>query len=119
MVDFRRIKQVSRKLMAAAAFIGIALFRIGRLVLGVWYLWGQAGPVWAGLAALLLLLFRFSWPVRIGVFLAAVNVLHWPWFFALVLAAPRLFTMVPGLCATQLARWRHPRPLWPGPGEAA
>ena len=33
---------------------------------------------------------------------------------ALLFAAPRVVLMIPGLLATVLAKWRHPRPLWRG-----
>jgi len=108
---------VSRMLTAVAALIGIVLFRAGRVALSVAYLWMDVGPVWA-VAALAALLLRLSLPIRAGVFLGAINLLHWPWLVALILAAPRLFTILPGLLATQIARRRHPRPLWPSPAEA-
>jgi hypothetical protein len=109
---------VLRMLTAVAALIGIVLFRAGRVALSVAYLWMDVGPVWAVAAVAALLLLRFSVPIRAGVFLGAINLLHWPWIAALILAAPRLFTILPGLLASQIARWRHPRPLWPSPAEA-
>jgi len=109
---------VSRTLTAAAVLVGVALLRIGRAAFGCAALWIEFGPAWAVVGALALLLLRFSVPIRIGVLIGAIELLHWPWIAALTLAAPRLFTVLPGLFATQLARWRHPRPLWPSPDGA-
>jgi hypothetical protein len=82
-------------------------------------LWQLLGPVWAvaGLAALILL--RFTLPVRIGVVLAAVYLWSLPWIAALLLAAPRILLMLPGLISTALARLRHPRPVWRGIDSAS
>lgn len=107
-----------RMLLATTALTGLAVFRIGRFVLGVLGLGVDLGPVWAVAGAAALLLFGFSIPIRIGAFLGAVSLLGWPWILALTLAAPRLWLVLPGLISTQLARWRHPRPLWHGVGTA-
>jgi hypothetical protein len=91
----------------------VAVFRLGQVALGTLGLWQILGPVWAVAALALLILMRFTIPVRIGVFLAAVYLWHLPWIAGLLLAAPRLPLMLPGLIATALARVRHPRPVWP------
>jgi hypothetical protein len=38
---------------------------------------------------------------------------------ALLLAAPRILLMLPGLISTALARLRHPRPVWRGIDSAS
>lgn len=108
-----------KALTAMAALTALAVFRLGRVVLGVVGLWQLLGPIWAvaGLAALILL--RLTIPVRIGVVLAAVYLWGLPWIVALLLAAPRLPLMLPGLIAMALARVRHPRPVWRGFGSAS
>jgi hypothetical protein len=105
---------VAKALTAMAVLIAVAIFRLGQLVLGTIGLWQLLGPVWAvaGLAALILL--RLTIPVRIGVVLAAVYLLALPWMVGLLLAAPRIPLMLPGLISTALARVRHPRPVWRG-----
>jgi hypothetical protein len=105
---------VAKTLIAIATLTALAVFRIGRAILGVFGLWQLLGPVWAiaGVAALVLL--RFTIPVRIGVVLAAVYLWGLPWIVALLLAAPRIPLMVPGLISMALARVRHPRPVWRG-----
>jgi hypothetical protein len=105
-------------LIAAAALIGVAAFRIGRAALGTAGLWVDLGPPWAVVAVAALLLFRLSLPLRAGILLGAVSLLGWPWIAALALAAPRLFLVLPGLVSTALARWRHPRPVWQPAGDA-
>ncbi len=70
------------------------------------------GWIAALLGLALVLLFRGRMLVRIGALLGALWLWHWPLFAAVLLAAPRLFTMLPGAIATLLARIRHPRPLW-------
>jgi len=103
---------VAKALTAAAALTALAVFRAGRVVLGVFGLWQLLGPVCAvaGLAALVLL--RFTIPIRIGVVLAAAYLWELPWIVALLLAAPRIPLMLPGLISTALARVRHRRPIW-------
>jgi hypothetical protein len=103
---------VSKALTATAALAALAVFRLGRAVLGIFGLWQVLGPAWAaaGLAALVVL--RFTIPVRVGVVLAAVYLWAVPWLAALLLAAPRIPLMLPGLLSTALARLRHPRPVW-------
>jgi hypothetical protein len=103
---------VSKALTATAALTALAVFRLGRAAFGIFGLWQVLGPFWAvaGLAALVVL--RFTIPVRIGVVLAAVYLWAVPWTAALLLAAPRIPLMLPGLISTALARLRHPRPVW-------
>lgn len=100
-----------RTVLAISVLGAIALLRLGRAAFGAWALWVIAGPAWAVLAALALLL-RFTLPVRAGIFIGACWLLHWPWLAGALLAAPRPFLMIPGLASTLIARARHPRPLW-------
>lgn len=104
---------MSRMVLAMAALIAFAVFRLGRAALGAVALWVDVGPAWAVLAVTVLVLFRFSTPLRIGVVLGSVSLLGWPWYVGVLLAAPRLPLMLPGYLSAQLARIRHPRPLWP------
>ncbi len=90
----------------------LAVLRLGRLGVATLLLVKLCGPLTAlaGLAAVAL--FGLNGLVRVAALAGAVLLWHWPVFAALVLAAPRLFLMLPGAIATWLARWRHPRPLW-------
>lgn len=107
---------MAKTLTATAALSALAVFRLGRIVLGAIGLWQLLGPVWAIPALASLLLWRFTIPLRVGVVLAAVHLWSLPWIVALLLAAPRIPLMLPGLIATALARLRHPRPVWRGIG---
>jgi hypothetical protein len=93
-------------LAALAAFV---LMRVWIGVLGLALLIGAS---WAVVLAMGLLLSGFTVPLRIAVFFGALAVWHWPVLPALVVAAPRLVLMLPGLISTFLASRRHPRPRW-------
>jgi hypothetical protein len=103
---------VTKALIAMLALAALAIFRVGRLILGTVGLWQVLGPPWAiaGLAALVLL--RLTIPIRVGVVLAVIYLWGLPWIVALLLAAPRLPLMLPGLISMALARVRHPPPVW-------
>jgi len=98
-------------IIAVAALIAI---RVARLVIGTIGLHYELGIACAIIGAASLLLFRFTWFIRIGAFMALISLWRWPWFAALVFAAPRLVLMIPGVVSTALAKRRHPRPLWRG-----
>lgn len=110
---------MSRTLIATAALIALAAWRLGCFVLGTLGLWQVLGAPWALLGAASMLLLRFTLPIRLGVFLAALQLWSLPWYAALLLAAPRVLLLGPGLISTALARLRHPPPVWRGIGTAA
>jgi hypothetical protein len=83
-----------------------------RLWIGVLGLAQVIGVGWAIAVVLGLLLWGFLLPLQIAVFFGALLVWHWPLLLALVVAAPRLVLMLPGLISTFLAARRHPRPRW-------
>jgi hypothetical protein len=97
------------RIVGLAALAAFTLLRVWLAVLGVAELIGIA---WAVVVTLALLLAGLKLPVRIAVFFGALAVWHWPALLALIIAAPRLVLMVPGLISTFLARRRHPRPRW-------
>ena len=105
---------MAKALTATAVLIAVAVFRLGQVVLGTIGLWQLLGPAWAVVGLATLVLWRFTIPLRIGVVLAAVYLWTLPWIAALLLAAPRIPLMVPGLISMALARLRHPRPVWRG-----
>jgi len=102
-----------KPLIAAAVLSVLAAFRAMRFVIGVIGLQQQLGVTCAVIGAACLLLLRFTPPIRIGAFLAAMSLWRWPWYAALILAAPRVLLVLPGLVSTFLAERRHPRPIWP------
>jgi hypothetical protein len=97
--------------IAVAALIAI---RVTRVVIGTIGLQHELGIACAIIGAAAVLLFGFTWFIRIGAFMALVSLWRWPWFAALLFAAPRVVLMIPGLVSTVVAKWRHPRPLWRG-----
>jgi hypothetical protein len=103
------------RIVGLAALAAFALLRVWIAVLGLAQLIGVA---WALVLTVALLLAGLMLPLRIAVFFGALAVWHWPALLALILAAPRLVLMLPGLISTFLASRRHPRPRW-SPFKAA
>ncbi|HEX2790603.1 MAG TPA: hypothetical protein VHN17_09260 [Steroidobacteraceae bacterium] len=101
-----------RVLLRIVGLAALAAFAVMRVWLGVLALAQLIGLPWAIVLALALLLSGFTLPLRIAVFFGALALWHWPMLPALILAAPRLILMLPGLISTLLASRRHPRPRW-------
>ena len=97
------------RIVGLAALAAFALLRVWIAVLGLAQLIGVA---WALVLTVALLLAGLMLPLRIAVFFGALAVWHWPALLALILAAPRLVLMLPGLVSTFLASRRHPRARW-------
>ncbi|HEY1726588.1 MAG TPA: hypothetical protein VGF89_14290 [Steroidobacteraceae bacterium] len=107
--------KAARRIISLALLAAVTILRLWLCVLGWALLVGNVAAV-AITAALLLL--RMLLPLRIALLVGAVAVLHWSYLLAVVLAAPRLLLMLPGLIAALLARWRHPRARWRAPQPA-
>jgi hypothetical protein len=90
----------------------LAAVTLLRLWLGTIGLAQLIGVDWAIALMLALLLSGIVLPLRIAAFFGALLVWHWPPLLALIVAAPRLILMLPGLISTFLAGRRHPRPRW-------
>jgi hypothetical protein len=99
-------------LVRIVGLAALAAFMLLRAWLGVLALAQLVGLGWAVVLAVALLLSGFMLPLRIAVFFGALALWHWPLLVALIVAAPRLFLMLPGLISTFLASRRHPRPRW-------
>ncbi|MGC2463531.1 MAG: hypothetical protein WA446_21545 [Steroidobacteraceae bacterium] len=97
------------RIVGLATLAAFGLLRVWIAVLG---LAAVIGVVWAIAVAVGLLLFGFMLPLQIAVFFGAVTVWHWPVLPAVIVAAPRLILVLPGLISTFLANRRHPRPRW-------
>jgi hypothetical protein len=100
--------RIFTRIVGLAALAAFSLLRIWIGVLGLAEL---IGIDWAIVLALALLLLRLKLPLQIAVFFGALAVWHWP-VVAVILAAPRLILVLPGLISTLLASTRHPRPRW-------
>ena len=60
--------------------------------------------VWAAIAELLAAIFlHFTLPLTIGTYFGAVDVLGWPWWAGVLIAAPGLLLVVPGMVVLALA----------------
>jgi hypothetical protein len=103
------------RIVLLALLAAVGALRLWLATLGLAQL---IGVDWALALALGLLLIGMLWPLQIAVFCGALLVWHWPPLLALMVAAPRLILMLPGLISTFLAARRHPRPRW-GPYQAA
>lgn len=66
------------------------LISFAYLVIGSMGLEYYLGSIWSTVIIILCLFLRLSTPVAIGVFICAVNIFHWHWVFALILALPSL-----------------------------
>jgi hypothetical protein len=105
-----------RGVLAMACLAGVAALRIARFAIALFGLAHECGPLSACLFGIAVIALPLRLPVRIGAFLTALLIWHWPALAALLLAAPRLLLMLPGLIATALSTLRHPPPRWP-PGR--
>jgi hypothetical protein len=101
-----------RVLLRIVGLAALAAFVLMRVWIGVLGLAALVGPAWAIVLVAVLLLSGLMLPLRIAVFFGALAVWHWPVLLALIVAAPRLVLMLPGLISTFLASRRHPRPRW-------
>jgi hypothetical protein len=90
----------------------LAAVTVLRLWLGTIGLAQLVGVDWAIALTLALLLSGILLPLQIATFFGALLAWHWPLLLALIVAAPRLILVLPGLISTFLAGRRHPRPRW-------
>lgn len=96
----------------------IGAYRLGRCAVALIGLTHWLGaPAGIGLVLLAVLL-RWRVALQIAAAVAMVALWRWPAWAALLAAAPRLLTILPGLIRTWGASLRHPRPRW-SPAEKA
>lgn len=94
-------------------------FRLTRAVVALVGLAAWLGDAWAVLIVVLAAAARLHWVLRVAALLTLLLLWRWPWWAALLLAAPRLVLLLPGLINMAFARLRHPRPSWPAPAAPA
>ena len=75
-------------------FFGYGLVQISAGYIGIDFYFGG---FWAGLALFVAFVFRFTLPITIGSFFAAIEVFGWHWIIALLFAAPGLAFVIPGV----------------------
>ena len=98
--------------LALGAIAVLAALRLLRLGVALLLVLKLCGPIIAAVTLVAAVLLDLDWLTRIGALFGVVLLWHWPVLAAVLFAAPRLFTMLPGTIAMLLARIRHPRPLW-------
>ena len=86
------------------AMLGFALFQ---LVLGYTGIEYHLGKGWAIAASISAIPFGFMLPVTIGSYFGAVDVLGWPWWAGVLIAAPGLAFAVPGAIFSIFSGWRR------------
>ena len=64
---------------------------------------------WAWAALLIAIFFRFTLPITIGAFYAAMNIWGWHWALAAIFVALGLLFIIPGTIAHMISsvRWRR------------
>ena len=81
-------------------FLLIGLVQIVVGYLGIEY---HLGSGWAIGLVIASIFFFISFPLTIGTFFGALDVLGWPWYGALILTLPGVLLMVPGAIAMGVA----------------
>jgi len=76
------------------AFLAFGIAQLCAGYLGIEYLFGG---IWAALALVLAILFRFTLPITIGAFFGAIYVWHWHWILAALFVSPGLAFVIPGV----------------------
>lgn len=75
-------------------FIGYGIVQMFAGYIGIDY---HFGALWAGVAIVAALMFRFTLPITIGAFFCAINIWHWHWALATLFVAPGLALLIPGV----------------------
>ena len=88
-----------------AGGVGVIFLLIGLVQIFVGYLGIEyhLGGGWAIGLVIASIFFRITFPLTIGTFFGALDVLGWPWYGALILTLPGVLLMVPGAIAMGLA----------------
>ncbi len=100
-----------------AAFALFVVYGVAQIYAGFLGIEHHLGAIWAWLAIVASLLFRFTLPITVGAFFGAMNVWGWPWPLAAVFAAPGLLLIIPGAMAAILAVARGQRMIVRGRRE--
>ena len=75
-------------------------FSLVHFVVGLMGLEQEFGLVWAIIAFILAVPFRFTLPITVGAYFGAIHVFGWEPLYAILFAAPGLALMVPGVIVT-------------------
>ena len=105
---------MGKVVLAVSCLAALAAFAMVQVVLGYMGLAQFSGTPGAMLGVAIWLLLGWRVPLQTGAFWGALCLWRWPWFAALLFAAPRELLMIPGLVSRWIARCRHPPPVWRG-----
>jgi hypothetical protein len=102
----KTLHNLGQKMGLALRIIGFGLFIVYGFVqiyagyIGIDH---HLGGLWAALAIVAAVIFRFTLPITIGSFFGAMNVWGWHWVGSAFFAAPGLLLVVPGVLASILS----------------
>ena len=80
--------------IGAIILIGVGVVQLVIGFLGIEYHFGE---IWAFIAAFAAFFLRIMFPMTIGCYFGAVDVLGWEWYSALLITAPGLLFMAPAM----------------------
>jgi hypothetical protein len=103
--DDPKLRIGENKMAALGIFGFIILIGVSILQMSVGYMGIEHhfSSVWAWSAIAVAFVFRIMLPLTIGTYFGAVDVLGWPWYAGLALAAPGLLFMVPAAITSVIA----------------
>jgi len=85
------------------AFFLFTIFQIYAAFLGFDFYFGS---MWATIAIVLSIIFRFPLPISIAAFFGAVNVWNWNWLLAALFISPSLLLLIPGILVLLVTRMK-------------
>ena len=101
-----QVKGIGTGVLLFSSMIIFMIWGVAQFIAGYAGIEAYAGAGWAVTAIILSLLFRFTLPVTIGSFYGAMVVWNWPWYLALLFAAPGLALIAPGVLALILSTFK-------------
>lgn len=90
-------------LAGGAGAIFFLIVGVAQMVIGYWGIEYHLGNGWAIGLVIASLFFRITFPLTIGTFFGALDVLGWSWIGALLITLPGLVLMVPGAVGMAIA----------------
>lgn len=94
-------------ILGLIAILTFLLFTILQLCAGYVGIAYHLGALWAVVAVVLAVVFRFTLPITIGAFFGALNVWHWPFIFAVLFILPGLMMVVPGVLMLVISKLKN------------
>ena len=101
-----QVKGIGTGVLLFSSMIIFMIWGVAQFIAGYAGIEAYAGAGWAVTAIIFSLLFRFTLPVTVGSFYGAMVVWNWPWYLALLFAAPGLALVAPGVLALILSTFK-------------